>query len=178
MIQLISRLKIKLKSYWETNSRRKYMSKKRVLDVSLHKEGLKTYLKLKAAPEIEDYFRRAAENEFGIDAKEQSSKWRNESGSGLVFYKKSEKLSNKVTNYGPIMDNFGNGLLDNAGRVNLALLRIVGISREDGVTISTEDLLGYEETRLYIEGLASWAKSFYEENLRDQDFTASVTFEV
>lgn len=152
--------------------------RKRVLDLSLEKHGLDQVLKIKAAPEIEDYFRRAAQKQNESDFTEVSSKWMDEQGNGLVFYIKNEKLSNKVSGFAPIMDNFGNGLMDSGTRINLALLRIKGISEGEGVTIKTDDLLGHEEAKQFIELLGSWTKGFYEENLRDQDITASVTFEV
>lgn len=147
--------------------------RKRVLEINLQKRGFDNLITLKAVPEIEDYFKRAAG-----DVTEQSSKWLDGEGEGLNFYKKSEKLTGKVSGYGPVMDNFGNGLTDDGGRINLAFLRIVGISGENGVTIKTDDLLGYEETKEYIQALASWTQAFYEDNLRDQDITSTITFEV
>lgn len=159
------------------NKEKKIMRKK-VLDLTLHKEGLDTVLVIKAAKEIEDFFKKAS-NKSGRSAKtETSAKWLDKEGDGLEFYVKNEKLSNKVEAYGPVMDNFGNGLMDSDGRINLALLRIVGISGENGVSIKTDDLLGFQETRQYIEQVAQWTKSFYEENLRDQDLTATISFEI
>lgn len=168
--QIYRRFKQKIK----LNKNKQTIMRKRVLDISLSKRGFENLITIKAVPEIEDYFKRAA----GDKGTELSSKWLNSDGDGLTFYKKSEKLTGKVSGYGPVMDNFGNGLTDDGGRINLALLRIVGISGENGVTIQTDDLLGYEETKQYIEALGSWTKAFYEDNLRDQDLTASITFEV
>lgn len=156
----------------------KDIMRKRILNISLIKHGLDQVLKLKAEPEIEDYFRRAAQKQNESEFTEVSNKWKDAEGNGLTFYIKNEKLSNKVSGFTPIMDNFGNGLMDNGNRINLALLRIKGISEGDGVSIKTDDLLGHEETKQYIEMLGSWTKGFYEENLRDQEITASITFEV
>lgn len=162
--------------------------RKKIIDLDLRKSGMTTLLKIKVAPELEDYFRKASlrEGELTSDSRSRSSrrgnttiseKWTDEAGEGLEFYKKNAKLSNKVSHYTSVIDNFGNGLLDD-GRLNLALLRIVGISEEAGVTVKTDDLLGYEELKAYIEQLASWTKAFYEDHLRDQDLAATVTFEV
>ncbi len=152
--------------------------RKKVLDLTLEKRGMETVLHLKAAKEIEDFFKKASAKSGKSAKTETSSKWRNGENEGLVFYVKNEQLTGRVEGYGPVMDNFGNGLTDNEGKINLALLRIVGISSENGVTVKTDDLLGFQETKQYIEDMANWAKSFYEENLRDQDLVASVSFEV
>ena len=153
--------------------------KKKVLSLTLHKEGMETVLNIKAAKEIEDFFRNSAKPTKRSDPEtETSKKWLDKDDEGLEFYKKNEKLGGRVASYGRILDNFGNGLLGDNGEINLALLRIVGISSEDGVSVKTEDLLGYQEMKEYIEKLAQWTKAFYEENLRDQDLSAEITFEV
>ncbi len=156
------------------------MSKKTVLDLTLHKEGMESVLHLKAAEEIEEYFRKASVKQCAKKSGEKtetSAKWLDEDGDGLEFYVKNEQLSDKVNSYGPIMDNFGNGLMD-GDKINLALLRIVGISSDEGVTVRTDDLLGFEEMKTYTNLLGQWTKSFYEENLRGGDLRATVSFEV
>lgn len=160
--------------------RRQKVSKKKVLDLTLHKEGMETVLHIKAAKEIEDYFRRASVKQCARKSGEKtetSGKWLSAEGEGLEFYVKNEQLSNKVSSYGPIMDNFGNGLMD-GDKINLALLRLVGISDDEGITVKTDDLLGFEEMKSYVNLLGQWTKAFYEENLRDGDLSATVTFEV
>lgn len=146
------------------------LEKKHVIDITLEKRELETFVSLKVAPEVEAFFKKAAKSET-----ETSNKWLDEEGEGLEFYRKNEKLSGKVENYDDVMDNFGNGLMEGS-RINLALLRICGIS--EGVTVKTDDLLGYEETRQYIERLAEWTKKFYENNLKNHSLSASITFEV
>jgi hypothetical protein len=157
----------------------KKMAKKQAIALTLRKDGMETVLHIKAAKEIEDFFNRASRaSKRSAPEIEVSKKWLDKNEGGLEFYKKNEKLSNKVSQFGPVMDNFGNGLMDESGRINLALLRIVGVSEDDGVTIKTEDLLGFQEMKSYIEKLAEWTKAFYEENLRDQELSATITFEL
>lgn len=168
-------LTYKIKSLFEGKKEKLKMSKKNVLDLTLKKEGMESVLHIKAAKEFEDFFKKAAKKKSSSYT-ETSNKWLNEDGEGLEFYIKNEKLNNKVSNYGPIIDNFGNGLVEDDGRINLAILRIVGIS--DGVTVKTNDMLSYQEVSEYIQKVASWGKAFYEENLRDGDLSATVNFEV
>jgi hypothetical protein len=162
--------------------------RKEIINLNLSKQGMTSLLRIKVAEEIEDYFRKASlrDGETGSDNRSRrstrgntdvSEKWLDESGEGLEFYKKNVKLSNKVSRYTQVIDNFGNGLIDD-GRLNLALLRVKGISEGDGVSIKTDDLLGYAEMQEYITQLSSWTKAFYEDHLRDQDIVAKVTFEV
>lgn len=187
LLIVIPKVVAKIKSFLEKQKGKTKMpstspvtSKKKVIDLTLEKRGMETVLKIKAAKEIEDFFRKASiKTGPGTSPKtEVSNKWVDKNDEGLVFYLKNEKLSGKVSRYGNVMDNFGNGLLDDSGRFNLAILRIKGISDEDGVTIKTDDLTGYQEIREYIEKVAGWTKSFYEENLRDQELSASISFEV
>lgn len=151
---------------------------KEAINIVLQKNGMDVVLKLKVAPEIEDYFKRVASGESSrfedVTHTEQSSKWLDESGTGLKFYIKSEKMGNKVPGI-DVIDNFGNGLID-SGRINVALLRTVGASNE--ITIQTNDLLSYEEMKSYIEDLANWTRAFYENVLRPAEIRVSVGFDV
>jgi len=151
--------------------------KRKVIDITLRKEEMDSFINIKVSPEIETYFRKAAEKVDRRNSTEVSNKWFDENGDGLSFYKKNEKLSSKVENYPDVMDNFGNGLMD-SHRINLALLRIVGISGEDGVTIKSDELIGHEEANAYVQKLADWTVQFYQTHLRDHSLSASVTLEL
>lgn len=162
----------------------------------LEKKALENILHIWARPEIENFFKAAAQNgasayDDGGDSVDDesitavSAKWTDENGQGIEYYRKNEKLSNKVQGYGAgaVLDNFGNGLIDGS-RVNLALLRAVGISRKGtnpqdigGVTFKTSDLIGFEDMKQYINGLGTWAKKFYEENLKERVIKGDITFE-
>lgn len=151
--------------------------KRKVIDITLKKEGMESVINLKVSPEIEDYFKRASQKVSKTGYTETSNKWFDAEGEGLEFYKKNEKLSDKVESYPDVMDNFGNGIME-GNRINLALLRIVGISGEDGVSIKTEDLLGHEEANVYVQKLADWVVQFYQNHLRDHSLSASITLEL
>lgn len=161
--------------------------KKEVISLNLKRVGLETLLTIKASPEIEEFFKRAASNRDEVrrrdngqetnTATQTSSNWKDADNNGLLFYTKNEKLSNKVSGYSSVIDNFGNGLMDN-DNINLALLRVVGISNPEGKTVKTTDLLSYEEMKTYTEELALWTKAFYENHLRSQELSASITLEV
>lgn len=151
--------------------------KRKCIDITLTKNGMESSINIKVVPEIEEFFKKAAQKISRREFIETSEKWLDEEGQGLEFYKKNEKLSSKVEQYSNVMDNFGNGLMD-GNRINLALLRIVGISEEGGKTIKTEDLLGHEEANSYIQGLADWTVQFYQNHLRDHSISASITLEL
>lgn len=146
------------------------------VELDLSRNGLNTILKIKVAPAIEEFFKQANGGEF-----ETSSKWLDENSDGLRFYKKSETMS-KLGDKRQVMDNFGNGLLessyDNTLKINVAPLRIVGASSPEGVTVSTDDLLSYEEMKQYIKALAEWTKAFYENDLQPAEIAGKISFEV
>lgn len=168
------------------NSAKGTTMKKKVIDLQLTKVGMDTVLTIKVAPEIEDFFRRASlqETRHADDRGNRSEgnigtsyNWTDADGRGLKYYIKNEQLSNKVSQYANIVDSFGSGLIKN-NCPNLALLRIVGLSEGDGVTIKTGDLLGYEEMKQYLTQLGEWTKAFYENHLQSRELSGSVTFEV
>lgn len=147
----------------------------RAIDISLRKEGFNVFMDLKVAPEIEAYFKDAAKDSRDRVKTEISAKWVDADNDGLKFYIKSEKMSNKVDRQ-QVMDNFGNGLMDDSGKINVALLRTVDAS--EGISIKTNDLLAYSEMEVYIRELAVWTKKFYEEEIRPSGITATIQFEV
>lgn len=158
--------------------------KKKAIELTLSRNGLDVVLDAKAAPEIEEFFRKASlegEN-FDDDSNpsredgmsKTSKKWLDKEGEGLEYYVKNRKLSSKVDGY-RIMDNFGNGLVEGE-KINVAFLRCVGIS--NGISIRTTDLLSFEEMKDYIERLANWTREFYEANLITNQVTATVTVEI
>lgn len=150
--------------------------KKRVFEAEIQKSAYDVVLKIKVAPEIETYFKNAGIRQKPLDYIERSAKWLDKDGNGLQFYIKDEKLSGKVPSFS-VMDNFGNGLMDNQMRINLALLRTVGASDPDGISIRTNDLLSFEEIKVYIQKLADWTRDFYELELRDHVITSSINIE-
>lgn len=154
--------------------------KKKILDIDLSKDGLNIFLKIKASPEIEKFFKSVAVDDIagviGGVYQEKSNKWVDDRGVGLQFYIKAKKLNDKVAGV-DVIDNFGNGLFnENKEKINVALLRAVGIT--DGIVFRTTDLLGYEEMKAYIEKLAVWTKGFYREHLKENTIKASLSFEV
>lgn len=140
----------------------------------LHK-GFKSFVKIKVASEIEEYFRKASE---GLNPTtntiepltEVSGNWLDEDGQGLTFYRKVKNLSGLVSNSGQsvnVSDNFGSSLMGNG--LNVAFLRIVGVSEGDGVMVETTDLLNGDSMRRFLKDLRSWIKGFYESELMNNE---------
>lgn len=158
---------------------------KPVVNITLKRKQLDIVMEIKVATEIEDFFKKASlDNEFGDDdgnrdrvrdgITKTSRKWYHEDGSGLEYYVKNRKLSDKVGGM-RIIDNFGNGLIED-DKINLAFLRCVGIS--NGISIKTTDLLSLEEMKEYIQRLAEWVKRFYSEHLIQNEVVASISLDV
>jgi len=139
----------------------------------IHK-GFKSFVKIKVAPEIEEYFSKASEAEnpethIIEPMTEVSSNWLDENGQGLTFYRKVKNLSGLVSNSGQsidVADSFGSSLI-NGGRLNVAFLRIKGVS--EGVMIETTELLNGEALRQFLKNLRGWIKGFYESELMNNE---------
>lgn len=157
--------------------------KPKVISLTLKRKGLDIVLDIKTAPEIEDFFKKASisgrDDDFGRDCSqsfgksETSQKWLGADGEGLKYYVKNVKLSDRVSGY-HIMDNFGNGLMED-NKFNLAFLRCVGIS--EGISIKTNDLLSLEEMKQFMQKLSEWTKKFYEIALSESEIIADITIE-
>ena len=159
---------------------------KKAISITLKRKGLDIVMDIKTAPEIEAYFAKASKDEGnyddfgnhtedGVAQTKTSSKWVRANGEGLNYYVKNVRLGDKFQGY-RIMDNFGNGLMEETGKFNLAFLRTVGIT--NGVTIKTTDLLSVEEMKQYIQKLADWTKKFYETILSESEVIATVSVDV
>lgn len=145
-----------------------------LVKTTLVHKGFKSFVKIKVASEIEDYFSKASEGmnpETNIvePLTELSSQWLDESGNGLTFYRKAKNLSGLVSNSGQsvsVSDSFGSSLLNN-GQLNVAFLRIKGIS--EGVMVETTELLSGDSMRRFLKDLRSWIKGFYESELMNNE---------
>lgn len=107
---------------------------------------------------------------------EISERWFNGAGKGLQFYKITGDMDKKILG-DQAYNNFGKSLME-GDRINIALLRIVGASERTGVTIKTNDLIGYEELRQYSEKLSYWAKGFYRDFIKKSKITATISLEM
>lgn len=152
---------------------------KQAVKIVLKRSGFDILMDLKVDEKIEAFFKQASLGGSGLndemeDAQEgkskTSSKWLDKEGNGLPYYVKSTKLGELVPGT-RIMDNFGNGLLDD-DKVNVAFLRIVGVS--EGVTIKTTDLLSVEEMKDFIKRFAKWTEEFYKNHLVDSEIIAEI----
>lgn len=155
------------------------MKKRNVIKLTLVREKTDTYLKLWIAPEVENLFRESATAEFGLgNETEISKKWFNEQNEGLKFYRNTTDMSNALQKLSPAYNDFGKMLLDSNGYVNIALLRVVGASGQSGVILRTNDLISFEELKMYVERLANWGKEFYRDYIKKSKMTAVIAYEM
>jgi hypothetical protein len=151
---------------------------KSAVSIKLTRSGFDILMNIKVDSKIEDFFKQAslegdcADNGGDMEdgVAKTSAKWFDAEGNGLSYYVKNRKLSQLVAG-ARVIDNFGNGLVED-DKINLAFLRIVGISK--GVTVKTTDLLSVEEMKDYIQRLANWTKEFYQNHLVDTEVLAEI----
>lgn len=169
---------------------------KHAISLEIRKNKVDIVLKIKVSKEIEMFFKELALAAYPDDSDninengghlQQSSKWYDEEDNGLMFYRVTDKMSEKLDDLlgGKIIaedgrrlmicNNFGSGLYEN-DRLNIAILRAVNAA--EGITLKTTDLLGYEEIKRYIEDLASITKEFYRNFLQKAKVKAKISFEV
>lgn len=163
-----------------------------IANLKLIKDGLDLYLELKIKPEIEKFFSDLAIVEFGDDplnSMQVSSRWLNEEGIGLPFYKTNTSLNNSLQTYmqrHKIANDFGNDLLmiigsvyptyENIEKINIAPLRIVGASQ--GIKMKTNGFLTVLDAELYLDKFSSVITDFYNNYLDNQTFNANINFEL
>lgn len=155
------------------------MRKRNIIQLTLVRDKVNTYLKLKTAPELEQVFRDLSLEEFGEDNTETSTRWSNDSSEGLKFYKRATGENDNKIMGEVAFNDFGKSLMDrDNGRVNIALLRAVGSSGKGGVILKTSELIGYEELNDYAKRLAEWSKDFYRDYIKRSKLTATISIEV
>lgn len=155
-----------------------------LVKTTLVHKGFKTFVKIKVCSEIEHYFKSASEvlnpeTETLEPVTEISNNWLDEDGHGLSFYKKVKNLSSLVSNSGQrvnVSDSFGDSVL--GGNLNVAFLRIVGISEGDGKMIETTELISGDNLRRFLKDLRNWIKAFYETELMNQEIEGAVFVDV
>ncbi len=149
----------------------------------LHK-GFKTFVKIKVSADIEEYFKKASE-QMNLETGELepivevSNNWVDEDGHGLTFYRKVKNLSSLVSNSGQrvsVSDSFGDSVL--GGNLNVAFLRIKGISEGEGKMIETTELISGDNLRRFLKDLRNWIKAFYETELMNQEIEGAVFVDV
>lgn len=125
-------------------------------------------------PAIEQAFKNIAEDANAPVM--ESSKWKDEAGNGLHFYKIPNEIDARLLK-GGYYNDYGKPLVDPSGNANVALLRTVGISQKGGISVKTTDMFAIEDCRLFTEKTAEWAKRFYKNYIEDATYSAKITLE-
>lgn len=154
--------------------------KRHGVKITLVRDHADTYLKFWIAPEVEAVFKSMAEKEHGLDNNiETSTRWLDDNKAGLQFYRNSSELKQIVDDsYPRVQNDVGSGLMSGDKYPNVGLLRIVGASEGSGKIIRTTDLIGYEESKIYVDRLASWVKNFYRDYIQKTKIVATISFEI
>jgi len=155
---------------------KKKKTRKKIIELDIKKRGMSVVLGIKAEKRLEDFFRNMSEGKTAV-----SSKWRDNSGNGLLFYKGNDKLElfrKQLVESGIYcFDDFGSGFFHKELEdPNVALLRIVGIGK--GVKIKTDDFIAFEDLKLYVEKLARVVKEIYQNFLLDTNVKARISYDM
>lgn len=149
--------------------------------ISVKREGARVCLAIKVPTEIEEFYKNLAPS-GGVQT---SSVWLKSENEGADFYLDSPKHKKLVDNLGYIGDitaysNFGGGLISDTGKINIAPLRAVGASSDEGVILYSDrfDTTNMVDFELYIKNLAQIAKKLWVDYISNNEVKANITFEV
>lgn len=111
-----------------------------------------------------------------------SSKWVNSDNIGVEFYKPKIEMLEKIDNstpYGFCFNDFGAELVNSQGSLNMAMVRVKGISRVGGISIYAADNgLNAIEIEAYIKTLGYYIKELYRFYLQKVNVKALICFEL
>ncbi|CAM6004567.1 unnamed protein product [Sphagnum balticum] len=108
-----------------------------------------------------------------------SRKWKDQSGQPLRFYQLQHRIDLRMQEDGaPIFNKYGSDLIDDRNRCNIAILRTVGASVGDGISISTDEMLSVADLNYWCETISVFCRTFYKAYVQEAEYNAVITFEV
>ena len=148
--------------------------KKKKIYLTLERNKGQIKLRVKVPAEMEEFFSELSENKS-----QASTRWLDAIGEGVKFYTLTEEyqaLEQKLT-LSSIFNDFGESLLRDRDRINLAPLRVVGASK--GITITCKKFTAITnlDFEYYIKELGRAAKQLWENCIAKQRINAVLTFE-
>lgn len=149
------------------------------LSISIKKLPTKTQFTIRATKEFEDFFASLANNDTML-----SNNWKTKDGESAKFYKITDEMKEKLDSISQssVFSDVGNYLVegDHSGRVNIAFLRVVGLSK--GVTITCDNtriaMVDNYEIEHFAKRFAQYAKVLFERFVERKTIKALITTEV
>ena len=151
--------------------------KTKKISITLERKNEDVIISLKIPFELEKFFKKISNNES-----QKSSKWLIVGDTGAKFYKLNDeylRIERKIssTNYSSFND-YGDGLIRDGNRINLALLRTVGASK--GVKLRCHNSWDIDNLDMenYVRNLGLFTKKFWEQVIMRQKLKAIISFEL
>jgi hypothetical protein len=139
--------------------------------INKNKEQISIFIKL--PKEIEEWYK-----SVNGGLKETSNAWLDKNGVGVEFYKISQEVREKErTVHYEVFSDFGKGFLNEDNRINLAILRTVGIT--DGIEIFSKNFKSIDNAQqeYYVKKLTEYIKKFWEREISENTLKVRMTFE-
>ncbi len=139
--------------------------------INKNKEKISVFIKLPS--EIEEWYKTINNGE-----KEISQTWTDKNGVGVEFYKITSAIREKEkTIYYDSFSDFGKGLINEDSRINLAVLRTVGLT--DGVEIFSKNFknIANAQQEYFVKKLTEFIKKFWEQEISENTLKVRMTFE-
>lgn len=149
--------------------------KKKKITITLERKNDNVIIHLKIPFELERFFQRISNSEI-----KKSSKWFLAKNTHAQFYGLTEEYQRIERKVNPSMsfNDYGDGLIRDGNRINLALLRTVGASK--GVKLHCAGSWGVDNMDLenYVRNLGMFTKKFWEQVIERQKLKAIISFEI
>lgn len=146
-------------------------TKKLEIKLNRIKEKIVVYIKVPA--EVEDFFRNLSENKT-----QTSQYWKNKEGNGQEFYLLTSSYADVILDKYLYFSDYGDGLLKDNTKANIAILRTVKASEGVWLTSDRFQAISNLDFEFYIRRLGELTKELWEKYISKKQLKAIITFEI
>lgn len=158
------------------------MPRPTLINLTLYRTGDKTVIQIKAAKELEAFFSDLSKGEGSEPQYLVSQNWKDKEGNNAKFYKMTDTMEAKLAQWLENNSAFNNAggsiLVDSRGRVNMAILRAVGITGGTTISFVSSELSDNFELEDYVRSVANVSKKIYAAFISKSVVKATITLTV
>lgn len=145
------------------------------IHLTLERGKAQLKLKIKIPVEMEKFFKNLSK-----DGRRQSSKWLDEGSDGIHFYVLNDdyKRMEQRMGHSRVFNDFGETLMRDGDRVNIAPLRAVGASKGIAITCRDFDQITNLDFEFYVKELGLMAKTIWENCIAENKISAVINYEI